>query len=292
MEYEKTKFNIDKYLKLFLKRIWYWIVPTILFSIGSIFYTSLQPDVYESTCTLRVERPEALDRLVGVKGDSGVSSVYQVVRQKMLSWQSVIQIVKFLELDNDLPKDKGEGLQKLYSEISNNTRLYGVGRDLFNISYRGENPDLNFRIVDGLVTNFMEYSLKDATLNASVGIFEIVEPVRISYQPLKVAKLKMIGMGVIMGFGLGFGLVFVLDHMDRRFKSVEDVEKYLNIAALGVIPVILTNTEIKRRFRKKIVLSGSMAAFVIVTTMVCLVVEPVKKRVNTGFDKLIELVKE
>ena len=65
-------------------------------------------------------------------------SVYQVVRQRMLNWQSVIQVIKFLELDKDLAKDDVAGLQKLYREISTDTRLSGVGRDLLNVSYRGD----------------------------------------------------------------------------------------------------------------------------------------------------------
>ncbi len=526
MENENTQFDINKYLKLILRRKWFVIIPTVLFSMGSVFYAAVQPDVYESSCTLRVERSAALDKLVGVKRVKSVSSVYQVVRQRMLSWQSVIQVIKFLELDKDVVKDDLAGLQKLYRDLVDDTRLSGVGNDLLQITYRGDLPEMNFRIVDGLVTNFMESSLKDAraeasqtlefidedmrrlkkeldeseqdfvrfeeeqlqeipgsegskqftlsvkkkeleemdanlmalneqlefiddreeeesetrvgevtrianpkvehittqisdlelsinnmrvkyydehpriigamkvleslekmleqesekviseekivsnpvydqlvqerfnteltiktlqhnraklegeivalekavkgmpalrqkyaklerrfnlnrqmydqrleqkakaelvkeaSLNASAGIFEIVEPARVSYNPLKVVKLKIVGMGIFLGLGLGLGLVLGLDFIDSRFKTVDDVKKYLDIPALGVIPMILTNTEAKRRFKKKIVLSGSMAVFVVITTVVCLVVEPVKRKVNTGFDKLIELAKE
>ncbi len=167
MEHENTQFDIYKYLKLFWRRKWIVIIPTILFSIVSIFYASVQPDVYESKCTLRVERSKALDNLIGVQRVQSVASVYQVVRQRMLSWQAVVQVIKFLELDKDLAKNDVAGLQRIYREISSDTRLYGAGRDLLNVSYRGENPELNFRIVDGLVTNFMESSLKDARSEAS-----------------------------------------------------------------------------------------------------------------------------
>ena len=96
MEHENKQIDIHRYLKLFLRRKWIVIIPTVLFSIGSIFYASVQPDVYESNCTLRVERSQALDSLIGVRRVRSVSSVYQVVRQRMLSWQSVIQVIKFL----------------------------------------------------------------------------------------------------------------------------------------------------------------------------------------------------
>ena len=178
MEHENKQIDIHRYIKLFLRRKWFVIIPTVLFSIGSIFYASVQPDVYESKCTLRLERSEALDRLIGVRRVASVSSVYQVVRQRMMSWQSVTQVIKFLELDKDLAKNDEAGLQKLYREISDNARLYGVGRDLLNVAYRGEQPELNFRIVDGLVTNLMESSLKEARAEASQTLEFIDEDLR------------------------------------------------------------------------------------------------------------------
>ena len=42
----------------------------------------------------------------------------------------------------------------------------------------GEKPELNFRIVDGLVTNFMESSLKDARAEASQTLEFIDEDMR------------------------------------------------------------------------------------------------------------------
>ena len=99
-----------------------------------------------------------------------------------------------------------------------------------------------------------------------------------------------------MGFGLGVGLVFGLEQIDQRFKTMEEVQGYLNIPALGMIPTILTNTEIKRKTRRKIIVSSSLAAFFITATAVCLIVEPVKTivsdKANHGWDKLVELIKE
>jgi len=51
--------------------------------------------------------------------------------------------------------------------------------------------------------------------------------------------------------GLGVGLVIGLDKIDPRFKTAEEIEGYLNLPALGVIPEIISNTEKKKRFRRK-----------------------------------------
>jgi capsular exopolysaccharide synthesis family protein len=43
-------------------------------------------------------------------------------------------------------------------------------------------------------------------------------------------------LGIIAGLGLGAGIAFVSDYLDRRFKSASDIERNLGIPLLGVIP--------------------------------------------------------
>jgi capsular exopolysaccharide synthesis family protein len=47
--------------------------------------------------------------------------------------------------------------------------------------------------------------------------------------------LKLL-LGIFAGLGLGAGIAFVSDYLDRRFKSAIDIERELGIPLLGVIP--------------------------------------------------------
>ncbi|GAX62945.1 hypothetical protein SCALIN_C45_0103 [Candidatus Scalindua japonica] len=530
MEQAHSSFDLHKYTKLLLRKKWMWIIPTILCTIGSVFYATVQPDVYESECTLLVERSKVMDAVVG--GQRGVSakSVIQIVRQKMLSWKSLVSVIRILELDKDLERDDTAGLQVLYRKIGSKVRLKAKGRNLLTVSYRGENPEINFRIVDGLVTNFIESSLKDSrteadetvefveedlkrlkknldhseeqllafeeeqledlpgsqnskqvrlsiarkelirvdralnainerikylddlegredktitgevtripnpkvatlskqidkleieintlrakffdehpsivkklkvlksleemrekvakkvvseekivnnpmykdlkqkgftaqlelkalqiergdlieeialleesvkampalrkklselkrgynvnkqlfetrlmqkekaelrremTLDSRTNPYRIVDPARISYEPITVVKAKIVGMGFVLGLGLGIALILGLEQIDQRFKTMEDVISYMNLPALGMIPTIITNTQAKQILRKKIIVSSSIAGFIAITTVVCLVVEPVKtivsKKASVGLEKLSKLSKK
>jgi hypothetical protein len=137
--------------------------------------------------------------------------------------------------------------------------------------------------------------VKNISLDAKANPFTIVEPARTPNRPLKSVKLKIMGMGVIIGLGLGIGLIFGLEKIDQRFKTVDEIKEYLQIPALGVIPTILTKTDIKKKIRKKIVMASLLAMFVISAVTVSFVVQPVKDVVKDVFNdqatKAIKLVR-
>ncbi len=478
--------QIQHYTGLLLRRKWMWIIPTILFSISAVIISRTLPDIYQSKCVMIVEESKVLDNLLskGKGRNLDVRSLLQAVKERMLGWKSVIQLVEVLELDKDIPEDDVSGMEKLYREIIEDTSVKTKGSNLIEVAYEGENPEINYRMVDGLVSNFMEFSLKESrteadetvefidadlrrlkrelevseqelqqfeedhygdlpgtenskaarrakaeeellvvknnitimsdkigfldksvenenktvtgevtripnpmvdqlksqistleievntlrtkyfdehpsivqglkeleslkemldkepesivseekivnnpvyeglveegfsaqlqlktlqrrqkviestivelgeaikgmpalrqemnelrrgysvvqrlyeqrlvekakadlmremSLDSKTNPFNIVEPARISHKPIKNTKIKVVGMGFIMGLGLGVGLVLGLDKIDPRFKTVEEIEGYLNIPALGVIPEIISNTERKKRFRR------------------------------------------
>ena len=174
-----------------------------------------------------------------------------------------------------------KGMPAIRKELSRLQRDYSVNKQLYE-----------FRLTQKAKAEVK----KEMSIDAKTSPYRVVEPARISYTPIKSVKIKLVGMGVIMGFGLGVGLILGLEQIDQRFKTMEEIQNFLNVPALGMIPTILTNTEVERNFRKKIVISSAVAVFIIITAVVCLVVEPVKiivsEKASTGWNKLVELAKQ
>lgn len=137
--------------------------------------------------------------------------------------------------------------------------------------------------------------MREMSLDAKTNPYNIVEPPRVSYEPIKSVKLKIMAMGVFLGAGLGIGLIIGLDTIDTRFKTMDEIQEYLKIPALGMVPLIVTNTDVRKQVRKKIIVAGSLAILVITTTCVCLIVPSVRNTVSdkatVGWDKLSELIK-
>ncbi|MGR3317145.1 MAG: Wzz/FepE/Etk N-terminal domain-containing protein [Candidatus Anammoxibacter sp.] len=163
MEQENKPFDINRYVELLLRRKWLVIIPTIIFGIGAILYASRLPDIYESKCILTVKRSRVIDNvLAGGAGREDVRKALQAVREKMLGWASVTKVIKATGLDKDIPEDDQLSLEKLYRSMLGKISLKARGDDLIEVGYQGEDPETNFRIVDNLVSNFLEESLKSA----------------------------------------------------------------------------------------------------------------------------------
>jgi succinoglycan biosynthesis transport protein ExoP len=61
-------------------------------------------------------------------------------------------------------------------------------------------------------------------------------------------RLRTVFIAFLLSLAAGLGLVYLLDHLDNRIKTVDDVTRYVRLPALGVIPAI--NENAPRRLSK------------------------------------------
>jgi capsular exopolysaccharide synthesis family protein len=64
----------------------------------------------------------------------------------------------------------------------------------------------------------------------------IVDRALVPPGPFRPSLRRNLSLGLAMGLALGVGLVFALDFLDRTLKTPEEIERYLGLATLGVIP--------------------------------------------------------
>jgi capsular exopolysaccharide synthesis family protein len=99
--------------------------------------------------------------------------------------------------------------------------------------------------------------LKIAEMERDIAAFEILaksqkDPVQAPENvveptvPIKPNRLITIALGLIVSFGLGFGLVFALEHLDHSVREPEHVSHGLATPLLGVVPRI-TRTALTHR---------------------------------------------
>jgi len=66
--------------------------------------------------------------------------------------------------------------------------------------------------------------------------FKILDPARTPVTPLRPDRNRILLIGLAIGFGVGAGLTWFRETMDRSFKSIAEVESELGLPVLAAIP--------------------------------------------------------
>ena len=74
--------------------------------------------------------------------------------------------------------------------------------------------------------------------------------------------------GLVVGAGVGLGVAFALDAMDRSFREVDAVSQFLGIPAMGAIQIIQTPSEAAQSRGVKRRRTAVLAALAVVALLV------------------------
>jgi polysaccharide biosynthesis transport protein len=93
--------------------------------------------------------------------------------------------------------------------------------------------DSDKQLYEGLLTRLNEAGVS-ADLRASN--IRIVDAAEVPEKPIRPRKLLDIAISLIAGLVLGIGLAFFQEYMDDTIKTVEDINHYLKVPTLGLVP--------------------------------------------------------
>jgi len=82
----------------------------------------------------------------------------------------------------------------------------------------------------------IKYDLEKSKLDMPATDIIVHEVPKIGDTPVSPNIPLNIGLGVVVGLIFGVGIAFALEFMDTSVKSLEDVERFLNVPVLAVIP--------------------------------------------------------
>jgi hypothetical protein len=94
--------------------------------------------------------------------------------------------------------------------------------------------------------------------------FKTLDPARLPESPVSPNRPLIILMGALAGLAVGFGLVALLEQMDKSLRSEDDVLSVLRLPALAVIPAIETRRDRRRRRRGRVLAIASTATVAVV----------------------------
>ncbi|MFN3550210.1 MAG: GumC family protein [Endomicrobiia bacterium] len=125
---------------------------------------------------------------------------------------SITQKVKFIEEQlTKLPKEELE-YARLTREVKLNEELYTL-----------------------LAKRYKEAQISEADrVQTATIVTEAITP----KSPIKPNRVTNVSLGLILGLILGLLFAFVIEHLDTSIATIEEVESYLNLPVIGIIPHI------------------------------------------------------
>ncbi|MBW1803849.1 MAG: aldo/keto reductase, partial [Deltaproteobacteria bacterium] len=81
--------------------------------------------------------------------------------------------------------------------------------------------------------------LKEANITANVDVSNIrlMEKALLPMSPVGPNKKRNLILGIFLGLIAGVGFSFFLEYLDRTLHTEDDVQNYLNLPVLSVIPI-------------------------------------------------------
>jgi polysaccharide chain length determinant protein (PEP-CTERM system associated) len=172
----QKSFSLYSYIDIFLKRIWYFIIPLALVITGTIGYLLKTPKWYRAGTLVLVSPQKIPENYIKATVTSTVEERLQAIAQEIMSRTRLEKVILEYKLYPEkvlsLPMEAVvESMQKdIKIDVPNNPR----DRNHFTISYVGKDPTVVAAVTNKLASLFVEENLKIRE-QQSVGTTEFLE---------------------------------------------------------------------------------------------------------------------
>ncbi len=155
-----------------------------------------------------------------------------VVRHDVASTRQVVQSCKELTLSMDsmqriiadlnLPFEPGTLRGKIDIDVG----------DVTTVTVTDSVPEQAYRIANHVTGVLMEFITDVARLEN----VQLLNPAQVSESPVNQRAPLNSAIAFVLFLMISVALAFVFEHLDNTIKTTEDIQKYLGVPVLGVIP--------------------------------------------------------
>ncbi|MGE5627294.1 MAG: YveK family protein [Solirubrobacterales bacterium] len=220
---ESLAADIRKFYYVIKARIILIISITLLCAIASgvLSFYVLKP-VYQAQISVIVGKPQSTDKsqqYTDVIMYQNLVKTYTEIAKSRIVAESAVQKLDFSITADDIQSavtiSSKEGTQILYIKAESIDASHAV------------------QIVNAITSAFIDQSKR---VYPTGGDIQVMDTAQYPKAPVKPRKSVNIAIAVLLGLILSTTLAFVLEYIDRTIKDEEDVEKYLGLPVVGIIP--------------------------------------------------------
>lgn len=230
---ENNEYEIDlKEIFGMLKKRWLMIFSITALAVvvaGIISFFVLTP-VYESSSTLLVSYKQNQETVM-TYNDLTMSQKLVNTYSEIIKSRSISEAV-LKKLDLDLTAE--ELSEKIVVSKVNDT-------EIIRVKVQDEDPQMA-ALIANTVSDVFKKEIKNIMEIDNVSTIDIAVA---SENPVKPNKLMNVAIAGVLGMMVSVGLVFVLEFLDRTYKTPADIERHLGLPIIGAIPDIEMAQNIK-----------------------------------------------
>ncbi len=219
--------ELRELLDIVMKRKWFILLITVIFCVAGVFYSlNMVTPVYEASTTLMVintKSMSALDLTGGIDlanfslGQKIVVTYSEIVKSRIV----LEQVIKELSLN------------MTYKELLEITTAQQVNTtEILKIAVVSKSPDEASKIANTISSVF----IKEVMRILKVDNVEIIDAAIPMPLPINMRTTMNIAIATILGLMLGVFFAFFIEYVEHKIISEQDVEKYLELPVLGIIP--------------------------------------------------------
>ena len=225
---EEQDVSIEDYLIIIKERLWLIVSITIgaVIIAGILSFFVIKP-TYEASTSIIVGKPQGT-----ASAAAQLSSDVTMYQNLLITYSEIAK--SDLVARGAINKLKGNlTLDQLKGSITVTPK---TGTQILMITAKSKNPEEVFNVVNAVSTSFIESTKK---VYPTGGDIQVMDKATIPQKPISPNKKLNLAIGLFLGLMISLGVVFLLEYLDDTIKTESDVEKYLGLPVLGLIPRII-----------------------------------------------------
>ena len=215
--------DLREYFAIIKKRFWIIALLAIISALisGVISFFMLNP-VYEAKSTLIVNADKQAETQI-VTGDQ-----ITVTQKLAVTYGEIIK--SRIVLDDVIKNLK---LETTYESLSGQITVSPVNdTQIISISVQDTNPQ-KARDIANEIPKVFEKEAKRITKANDV---QVIDKAILPKNPIKPNKVMNVFIAFVLGTMIGLFVVFLIEYLDNKMKTPQDIEKHLGLSIIGVIP--------------------------------------------------------
>lgn len=220
--------DIRRFLKALWRKAWVMVILAVLVG-GMAAYLIPKPiPTYQASTTLYVLNLEKILQ----KGQTLSTSDLNYNRQLVENFSELIKSRRVTSEAVSILKTNG--VNNINEDMLSNMVNLGLQKDsnIIALVAEGTDPQMAATISNAMSIAFVDV-LNGLTNSKSIDILDRAE---IPKNPLPNDYINKLMLGMLAGFLLGFGVIYLQTMFDTTIRTAEDVEQELNLRVIGIIP--------------------------------------------------------